>query len=198
MQYLSLLGTGLLVFISTDIDDYLLLVVLLADRRLSARQVLLGQYIGFASLLAAGLAGSCLAFVIPARWLGLLGIWPFLIGLHRLFDRRNGSDTEATPPATASTRNTLAVTLVTIANGGDNVSAYVPLFAWQTTAQKMLLVSEFLLLIGVWYMAARFLVIHPIIGGAVRRMAITILPYVLMGLGLWILLRSFCVAAAIA
>lgn len=188
MQYLSLLATGLLVFISTDIDDYLLLVVFLADRRLSARQVLVGQYLGFVSLLAVGMAGSCLAMVMPSRWLGLLGIWPLLIGLHRLFDRDRKA-IAGNALAAASTKNTLAVALVTIANGGDNVTAYVPLFAGLTTVQKMTVTSEFLLLVGVWYLAARYLVNHPVIGGVVRRVAVAILPYVLMGLGVWILLR---------
>jgi len=188
MPYWSLLSAGLLVFASTDLDDYLLLVVMLADRRLSPRQVLVGQYLGFAALLAVGMAGSCLAIVIPARWLGLLGVWPLLIGVQRWLARDKGAAIAAAAHA-ASTKNTLAVMLVTMANGGDNITAYVPFFAGQTPGQKMLITGEFLILIGLWYLAARYLVNHPVMGNVVRRVAVAILPYVLMGLGVWILAR---------
>ena len=80
----TLLGLGLAAFIATGIDDLLRLVVRFANRRLSARQVIVRQYLGFLALLALSVACSLLAIVIPAPWLGLLGIWPVLVGLQRL------------------------------------------------------------------------------------------------------------------
>src|ERR1035437_10215015 len=108
MSYLSLLGLGLMVFVSTDIDDLLLLVVLFADRRLSARQVILGQYLGFLALVAASLACSCLAIFTPAHWVGLLGLWPLLLGVHRLWNRLQGDVIGASAEAAAPSVGTLA------------------------------------------------------------------------------------------
>jgi len=64
MAYLSLLTLGAVVFVSTNIDNFLLLVVLFTDQRLSSRQVILGQYLGFLGLVAISIACSLLAIVI--------------------------------------------------------------------------------------------------------------------------------------
>lgn len=190
MSYLSLLGLGLAAFIATDIDDLLLLVVLFADRRLATRQVIVGQYLGFLGLLA--LSGACalVAIVIPAPWLGLLGIWPVLVGLLRLWHRNRGDVIGAAAEAQASSVGILTVALVTMANGGDNVTVYVPLFATLPPGQILLIVVEFMVLVAGWCLAARLLVTHPVTGGVVRRVAYAILPYILIGMGLWILLRA--------
>ena len=190
MQYLSLLGLGMVVFVSTDIDDLLLLAVLFMDRRLSARQVILGQYLGFLGLVAASVACSLLAIVIPGYWLGLLGIWPLLLGMYRLFNRGEEDVIGATAEAKAKSVGTLSVALVTLANGGDNITVYVPLFASLTMGQIIILVVEFMVLIAVWCAVARFIVGHAVAGVVIRRIAHVALPYFLIGLGAWIVLRS--------
>jgi cadmium resistance protein CadD (predicted permease) len=190
MPYLSLLLLGLVAFVSTDIDDLLLLVLLFADRRLSSRQVVLGQYLGFLGLLVVSLACSLLAIVIPAHWLGLLGLWPLLVGLKRLWLRPPEDVVGASAESAASSVGICTVAFITLANGGDNITVYVPLFAGLGVMQVGILVSEFLVLVAIWCLIARFLVTHPVIGGAIRRVAHAILPYVLIGLGAWILLRS--------
>lgn len=193
IRYLSLLGFGLMIFVSTDIDDLLLLIVLFSDRRLSFRRIILGQYLGFLGLVAASVACSLLAIIIPGYWLGLLGVWPLLLGVHRLFNRATGDVIGVSAKAAAPAVGILTVALLTLANGGDNITVYTPVFARLTAGQIVIVVVEFLFLIALWCGAARFIVTHSITGGAIRRIAHAILPYVLIGLGMWVLLRSLLV-----
>jgi len=190
MPLLSLIALAAMVFVSTDIDDLLLLILLFSDRRLSHRQVILGQFLGFLAIVVASLACSLLAILIPPAWLGLMGIWPLSIGLHRLFRRTPADVIGATAQAARPSLGIPTVALLTLANGGDNLTIYTPFFATLTPTQLALVILEFLLLLTLWCLAARSLTTHPLTRRLIHRIAHAILPYVLIALGFWILLRS--------
>jgi cadmium resistance protein CadD (predicted permease) len=62
-------------FAVTNVDDLVLLTLFFAQR-VPIRNVLLGQCLGFAGIVALRLAGSWAAVTIPHEWLRLLGILP--------------------------------------------------------------------------------------------------------------------------
>ena len=84
----------------------------------------------------------------------------------------------------------LAVAAVTIANGGDNLGIYTPLFATRTGPEVALLIAVFAILTGVWCLLAHGLVNHPALGAPIRRYGRRVLPFVLMGLGVLILYEA--------
>jgi cadmium resistance protein CadD (predicted permease) len=84
-----------------------------------------GQYLGFTALVALSLAGAEALRAVPAQWAGLLSLIPVALGIRGLWQLR-GPDGEPDPSIRAD--STITVALVTIANVGDNVSVYVPLF----------------------------------------------------------------------
>jgi cadmium resistance protein CadD (predicted permease) len=84
----------------------------------------------------------------------------------------------------------LEVAGVTIANGGDNLGVYVPLFS-STPTMILPSVIAFTVMTGLWCLAAHRLVTAPALGGRIRRFGRMLLPIVLIGLGLWILRKSF-------
>jgi cadmium resistance protein CadD (predicted permease) len=51
--------------------------------------------------------------------------------------------------------------LLTFANGGDNVSLYVPLFAGSTPLQLALFATIFFLMKGLWFAVAQKLTMQP-------------------------------------
>jgi cadmium resistance protein CadD (predicted permease) len=189
---LSVIGVAIALFISTNIDDVFLLVAFFANPAFRARQVVIGQFLGIGALIAVSLAGSALALVASEQHLGLLGMLPFAIGLYGLIQRLRGvdeddDDTQATP----RTRNAVAtVALITIANGGDNASVYVPVFATRTPAELVAITVVFLVLTAALCWLGHALVSHPRLGPPIRRIAGPLTPIVLMLVGILIILDS--------
>lgn len=78
---------------------------------------------------------------------------------------------------------------VTIANGGDNLSVYIPLFASELQA-IMVYTAIFAVMTGVWCAMGYALVNNPLAGSHIRRYGQVALPFVLIGLGLYILVDA--------
>lgn len=74
-----------------------------------------------------------------------------------------------------------------MANGGDNLGVYIPAFAIQSGGQKVITGAVFAALTLLWCSIAWSAVRHPtwgpVISGICRRAA----PFVLIGIGLWII-----------
>jgi cadmium resistance protein CadD (predicted permease) len=86
----------------------------------------------------------------------------------------------------------LAVATVTFSIGGDNIGVYTPLFAkYNSVSQITALVAVLMAMTAVWCIAAYYLVNHPLAASRIRRTGHMILPFVLIGLGVYILIESF-------
>jgi cadmium resistance protein CadD (predicted permease) len=79
------------------------------------------------------------------------------------------------------------VTAVTFANGGDNIGIYVPLFASVGFARMGIMVFVFLALVAVWCYVGYKLGGHPTVVDKIDRYGHFIVPFVLIGLGVYIL-----------
>lgn len=134
------------------------------------------------------MAASIVAVAVAAEHLAWLGILPLGLGFHLLLqDFKDGRTKveEAPPPASSL----LPVAAVTVANGADNLGVYIPLFATSTPSAVALMGVTFAAMTALWCWAARWLVRHPAAGAPLRRHGPRAVPWVLMGIGLWILLR---------
>ena len=86
----------------------------------------------------------------------------------------------------------LSVAAVTFSNRGDNIGVYVPLFAtYNSPVSITLLVTGFLAMTAVWCVLGYYLVNHPFLATRIRRYGDIVLPFVLIGLGVYILLNGF-------
>lgn len=146
-------------------------------------------------LVSVGIVGSLIALVVPAMIVGLMGLLPITIGIKKLLDLRKHEDNEM-PKNLQSNRSSylrfLTVARVTIANGGDNIGIYVPLFASSSTlAEIITLVAIFLAVTAVWCALAYYLVNHRLIATRPRRVGHIVLPFVLIGLDAYILANAF-------
>ncbi|ASG22700.1 cadmium resistance transporter [Nitrospirillum viridazoti] len=171
------------VFAATNIDDLFILVALFAGGRWRARDIAAGQFMGIAVLVAAGLTGALAALVVDPVWLGFLGVAPVLLGVRLLW--LGGGEGEGDAPAAQG--GAWAVAAVTVAGGGDNIGAYVPLFAAQDASQIVVTVAVFAVLTGAWVALAHWLATHPSAGPPVRRWGGRLLPWVLIGIGGWVI-----------
>ncbi|MEV4705477.1 cadmium resistance transporter [Actinoplanes sp. NPDC049316] len=183
-------------FAVTNIDDILILALFFGQAagagRAGAVRVVLGQYLGFIAILAAAVVGALGAGLLPESVIPYLGLLPLLLGLRAAWrawrDRRNGDDD--TDTATPGGPGILQVAAVTLANGGDNIGVYVPVFAVAGTGGMAVYVSVFLIGVGLWCAAGRFFSTRPIIAKALSRWGHILLPVVLIGIGLLILIEG--------
>jgi cadmium resistance protein CadD (predicted permease) len=185
-------GVAAALFATTNIDDLVVLVAFFADRRFPPRQVVAGQFLGIAALVGLSLLLAVAALALPPPWVGLLGVVPILLGVRKLLQRRTGGE-DAEDAAIVPRRrrsNVLAVAAVTVANGGDNLGVYTPVFAVLAPGEVLVTVMVFAAMTGAWCAAGYALVANPLVGGHIRRLGHALLPFVLIIIGVLVLLHA--------
>ena len=173
------LAVATVLFAATNADDLVLLIVFFARPGCRPRQVVLGSFLGLAALTAVSFAAAWLALAAPPGWLPWLGIAPEALGVRWLLRPHEGE----TAPGETSWQT---VAFVTLANGADNLGVYIPAFAIQTFAQKVITAATFALLTFVLCGLAWTAVRHPTWGPHIRRWSAKLGPFVLIAIGLWI------------
>jgi cadmium resistance protein CadD (predicted permease) len=180
-QYLAVLSASITTFAATNIDDAFLLTLFFA-RRIPTRRIVAGQYAGFAAIVGISLIGVWAALAVPHRWIHFLGVLPLAIGVKRLLQARR-SDTKE-PRVTSESVTSIA--LLTLSNGADNVTVYVPFFVIGR-AQLWLILSAYAALVALWCFVGRWLGKHSLILRSVDRWGHWAVPLVFVGLGIYIL-----------
>lgn len=192
MEYLSHFGVGALSFAATDIDDLLLLTALFANARLRRANVVAGQFLGIAVLFVACAIAASVSLLIPPWWTALLGLIPLFMGLRGLVRLARGQDDDDDDDEAEKAKSlsgglqVFSVAAITVANGGDNVGVYIPLFAKDFHAVPVYALA-FFLMTGVWCLLSYSFVRNPWFGRHVERYGEAALPFVLVGIGLYIL-----------
>lgn len=200
-------------FAVTNIDDLLVLALFFgrwAGHRGASVRVVLGQYLGFAGILVASVAGALGAGLLPGPAVAYLGLLPLLLGVRAAWEvwreRASGagpdagsdvgSDLGADPDpgpgggARGGGPSVFAVAAVTLAGGGDNIGVYVPVFAAAGPESLAGYTVVFLALLGVWCAVGRFLATRPPVARALGRFGHLLLPAVLIGIGLLVLVEG--------
>jgi cadmium resistance protein CadD (predicted permease) len=173
-------------FAITNIDDLVLLSVYFAFSN-NKGAIIGGQYLGIVTLIAASLSGVILGSVFPSNYIRFLGLVPIAIGLKDLwtqFRKKEGQEDESPDTDNLSL---LKVSGVTIANGGDNIGVYTPLFASLEIEVVPVYVLNFLLLTAVWCFLGYTLTRHRGVRTTLHRYKRFLLPAFLIGLGIWII-----------
>ncbi|MBW4481270.1 MAG: cadmium resistance transporter [Tildeniella torsiva UHER 1998/13D] len=189
-------------FAATNLDDIVILMLFFSQVgvALRRRHIVAGQYIGFAGLVALSLPGFFGSLLFPRPWIGLLGVVPIVIGLSQLLsvtpDEESGEDSgEMLLAPTSGGSNwlspqTTSVAAITMANGGDNVGIYMPMFANCDGLGLGVILAVFFGLVGVWCFVAYQLTKVSAISSLLTRYGAQVVPFVLMALGGLILVDS--------
>jgi cadmium resistance protein CadD (predicted permease) len=182
--------TSILAFVSTNIDDIFLLMLFFGSGKFKSSQIITGQYLGIAALTLASFAGSFIGNLIDPRLIGLLGFFPIYLAVKQIIVLVKGERGEDAAETPQSNLNILAISTVTIANGGDNIGVYIPLLATMDTQGKMLLLIVFAIMVYFWCITAKYLAHHPLLAKSLSRYGHIIMPIVLLALGIFILYES--------
>jgi cadmium resistance protein CadD (predicted permease) len=202
--------TGVATAVATTFDDniYLTLFFGKVNRSFRPRHVVIGEYLGFSTLVGISLVGFLGGLAIPHVWIGLLGFLPMMIGISHLLSREQEEtiqtvsaslDAKSTRRsksqnqsfwATLRDPQTYRVSAVTIANGGNNIGIYVPLFASSTLPSLAVILCVCYLTVGLWCFLSYHLTRQPGITFVMARYARKVLPFVLIWIGLSIVLEN--------
>jgi cadmium resistance protein CadD (predicted permease) len=175
-------------FIATNLDNLVLLVGLLgrySDRRSEVMFAYISGalIIGALSFYVGKLAGN-----FPVNYVGLLGIFPVLIGLFeltRLF-RNKGVVRDPTAPGLGSTA--VAATLVTqLANSADTIVTFSVLFSDSNDLADDLVILSFAVMAVLFALIARMALRHAWLSRPVQLYGHYITPLILITVGLYVL-----------
>lgn len=198
---------GVTSFAATNIDDIVISMLFFAqvNATFRPRHIVVGKYLGFTALIAASLPGFFGGLIVPKAIIGLLGLVPIAIGISHLVKTENDRDElqavsgefkcQSNSSAVSKLANlfnaqTLNVAAVTVANGGDNIGIYLPLFASNDLPSLALILAVFSVMVGVWSYVAYRLTRQRAIAKILTRYTQAIVPFVLIGLGIFILIES--------
>lgn len=212
LDFPALVGVGIAAFVSTNIDDLLILIAFFATPRFPPFQIVLGQYIGMGSLIVVSLLGLLIALVVPRNLIGLIGLFPIAIGIKELlelhkksndYDNNNKDDDEEEEKNEQLAKQRLQrskkiayLPFLTVAavtfSGGEEIGIYTSLFATNNEVIHIItLVSVVMVLTGFWCGLANYFVNHSFLAERFRRIAGRLLPFVLIGLGIYVMAEAF-------
>jgi len=186
---LATVGTAVGLFVGTNIDDMMVLAVLSASSRATGRprrwEIWAGQYLGIAILVGVSFAASRGLDRIPQGWLWLLGLIPLSLGIYKLAAAIRAHRRGERPPAPAP-GGLPGVTGLIVANGGDNVAAYAPVFATMGAAAAAVTIAVFAVGVAIWCLAGSWLVSHHRVTQTLERWGHWIIPVIYILIGLYI------------
>jgi cadmium resistance protein CadD (predicted permease) len=210
LDFSALVGIGIAAFVSTNIDDLLILMAFFATPKFSPFQIVLGQYIGMGSLIVVSLLGLLIALVVPRNLIGLIGLFPIAIGIKELLelhkksnDDNNNKDNEEEEEEKELAKRDLQrsrkiayVPFLTVAavtfSGGEEIGIYTSLFATNNEVSQIItLVSVVMVLTGFWCGLANYFINHSFLADRFRHIAARLLPFVLIGLGIYVMAEAF-------
>ncbi|MGH7999036.1 MAG: cadmium resistance transporter [Brasilonema sp.] len=207
---ISTLVIGISAAFATTFDDNLYLTAFFGkvNRTFSPKHIILGEFLGFTALVLASLPGFFGGLVIPEAWIGLLGLLPVVIGISNLMSREDQQEVvlqtvsvDLGSPAkskrhkkslleTLRDPQTYRVSSVTIANGGNNIGIYVPLFASSNLPSLGVILCVCYLTVGLWCFLSFHMTRNPLMAPLLARYGQKIFPFVLIWLGFAILIKS--------
>jgi len=216
---ISTVITAFISFVSTNIDDIFILMLFFTQINsvIKTRHIVIGQYLGIAALTAISIIGALGVSLIPQEYVGTLGLIPIYLGIKEYVDHKkesmtNGNiapqeleniensklegttDTQGNPIITFISGilnpSIIKVFSVTLANGGDNIGVYIPIFTSMNLGGIAITILIFMLLTALWCFIGLKLSEHPFVQGTIIKYQHIFVPIVFIALGIFILMQS--------
>ena len=183
---IAIIGLTGAAFVSTGVDNLLLLIGFKGQPAVSDRHVNIGFLGAFLLILSIGFAASYAADLLPGRYASYLGAVPLTMGVFRLFRvlRSRGGGPILGP---VTILRPWSVGLVMLANNGDTLAVLTPLFAETREPFTYLIVATGFSMALLWTLLAGWIARHPRFERHVRRWSPYVLPLILITVGWYIL-----------
>lgn len=186
----------LLVFLSTEIDDFLMFVVLFALQKNAKSRAFTfsGRFVAIVLVAVFSAFVSSLLLKIPHHYLRYFGFVPILLAVVHVLKslKKDNSDEKSDSKISSASLFAVFVSafLLTLASSGDNLGIYIPFFLDLTFAQKISSILEIAVLNIFWTLLQIKSSDLPVVQKIVRETSRVLVPVVFALLGLSVLMMS--------
>ena len=192
---LSEIAVSAAAFISTNLDDMCLLILFFSmlKERKQVKYVVAGEYLGIATLCLASLLISRGLAVVLGRYLWIIGIVPIGFGIKAVIDLiRNKGEGEVSLTAEGTWMLIFTEWVLTVTNGGDNLSIYIPLIGDFGSGFFTVFFITMMLMTTLWWVIALSVRRIPAVSSALSKTGKYILPAVFIAVGAFTIFKGIC------
>ena len=189
-ELLIIVGVTAGAFVSTNLDNLLLLATMYSRYYRHPWTVTAGYFVGMNLIAAITIAVGLVGDFIPIAYLGLLGVIPMMIGVLALWKLyRQSQNTEEVDSAYAG-NSALAIffALITIqlSNGADTIITFSALYADSSNPSDYIVAPTFFAMVGLFAWLAFYSVKHPRLSHVLVRYGQYVTPFILIFVGFYI------------
>jgi cadmium resistance protein CadD (predicted permease) len=180
-------------YVATNLDNFILLVALLARYRKHTAYVISGFFASTLILVLVGMWIGKAANIVPVEYLGLLGFVPISIGVIELIQLRRGNTdaTEAKEESADGAQKVFTTTLGTqLGNGADTVVIFGVLFIDSMPAADILAAITFAAMAFILVCVGVYAVRHPALCEWIDRYAHRAMPFILIIVGVYVIANT--------
>ena len=184
-------------YVATNLDNFFLLVALLARYRKRGGQVIAGFFVCALIFAVVGILIGKSSSVIPVEYLGLLGFIPISMGVYELLQlwrNRKAGNTSAGESDAVDIDNPKKVFVSTLGsqlgNGTDTILVFGVLFIDSAPSADFLAILTFGAMAFVFVLAAIYAVRLPALADWIYRYANYVVPFILIFVGVYILTNT--------
>lgn len=179
--------TAAVAYISTNIDDIFVLMILLAQPSKAEKgKIAAGHFLGVGLVTAISMLGAFGLQSLPLKFVGLLGFVPIFLGVKSWFDGKKEEDAEIQIQGISL----LGMAMITLGNGADNIGVYIPLFTGFSDMERLGAMAVFTGMTALWLFLAGRLAAFQGVQALVDKYRHILIPVILIGLGVFIILDS--------
>lgn len=186
----KILLTALLTFISTELDDFFVFVVLFGRCKNNQKVwAVVGQIVSLAAVTVLCAFVAHYLEKIPSEYLRFCGIIPVLLGIKAFFDKDDEEKQEENSEGVQDRKGVMIFVtafLLTLAASSDNLGVYIPVFTKYTVTEKLITLAVFLVLQCGWSFLQIKAASLPVVKNLVEKSKKWLVPVVFILLGLFI------------
>ena len=174
---------SLIAFVSSNIDDIIILTVLFAQAvgKKDRVNILIGQYVGIFTLLFVSFVIATFlvkATNMPLNWLFIV---PMLLGINKLIEKKNNED------FSQPTISIFQVVILTIASGADNIGIYIPMIIKQSLNETVIFLIVFALMVPIWWFVGKKIGSLETIKKMIKKNEKLVVTLIYFVIGIWII-----------
>jgi cadmium resistance protein CadD (predicted permease) len=180
-------------YVATNLDNFILLVALLARYRNHTANVIGGFIASTLILVLVGMWIGKAANIVPVEYLGLLGFVPISIGVFELIQlRRSKSKVAETEVESVDGAQKVFMTTLSsqLGNGVDTVVVFGVLFIDSVAAADFLAIITFAAMAFIFVCVGIYAVRHPALRKRIDRHAHRVMPFILILVGAYVVANT--------
>lgn len=188
-ELLIIVGVTAGAFISTNLDNLLLLATMYSRYDRHPWTVTAGYFVGMNLIAAITIAVGLVGEVIPIAYLGLLGVIPMLMGvfaLWKLYWRPKTEEVDNAYAANSALAIFFALITIQLSNGADTIITFSALYADSSNPSDYIVAPTFFAMAGIFAGLAYYSVKHPRLSQFIVRYGQYVTPFILIFVGFYI------------